>query len=115
MIRRFIDEIGNIYQKTDDCDKELELEYHKKLLETLKADGYLGDYRKYVSSLRRMKSRIGRDLDELENIANFGYKRGWLRDADIRLLQRTQENLIRVYADIQVLGGSCDTSLFDEV
>jgi len=45
MIRRFIDEIGNIYQKTDDCDKELELEYHKKLLETLKADGYLGDYR----------------------------------------------------------------------
>lgn len=116
MIRRFIDEIGNIYQKTDDCDKELELEYHKKLLETLKADGYLGDYRKYVNSLRRMESRIERDLNELEDIANLGYKRGWLSKADIKVLQRTQENLIRVYADIQVLkGGSCDTSLFDEV
>lgn len=95
--------------------KELELEYHKKLLETLKADGYLGDYRKYVNSLRRMESRIVRDLNELEDIANLGYKRGWLSKADIKVLQRTQENLIRVYTDIQVLGGSCDTSLFDEV
>ena len=93
----------------------MELEYHKKLLETLKADGYLGDYKKYVSSLRRTKTRIEIDLNELEDIANLGYKRGWLRDADIRLLQRTQENLIRAYVDIQVLGGSCDTSVFDEV
>lgn len=116
MSRRFIDEIANIYQKTDDCDKELELKYRKKLLETLKADGYLGDYRKYVNSLRRMKSIIARDLKELEDIANLGYKRGWLSKADIKVLQRTQENLIRVYADIQVLeGGSCDTSLFDEI
>lgn len=64
-----------------------------------------------IQKVAPRKGRVSRN----ENIANLGYKRGWLRDADIRLLQRTQENLIRVYADIQVLGGSCDTSLFDEV
>ena len=41
-------------------EKRLELEYRKKLLETLKADGYLGDYRKYVNSLRFLLTRPSR-------------------------------------------------------